>query len=435
MSDPVKIVVMGAGSRSFGRGALVDTLMCEALRDRKVTLTLVDVDEGALARMAGLARVLNEHLGSPLTIEATTDRAQALPGADYVITSVTVQRYPLWEQDFRVPMAFGFRHVLGENGGPGALFHALRNYEIILPICRDVERLCPDALLLNFTNPESRILMAICHLTKVRAVGLCHGVLGARNRAAQILDRPLASLDMVTGGLNHFFWFLKIADAKTGEDLYPELRRRIVSGEVSVPPLVRKVVEVFDHFTYPSDDHIGEYLAFAHEFVDGRWHYGQECRPVPRPGPRPAEEEDWTAPYLDGRKPAAELLRASGELSLEIIADIECDRKAWQPTVNVLNDDGYVANLQREAIVEVPATVDAGGVHPEHVGPIPEPLAAFCRTQVTIQQLLIEAYHERSKKLLLQALLLDPVVDSVAQAEKLLETMLELQKEFLPAFA
>jgi len=171
----MKIVIIGVGSESFGRGQIADLLQAKELQGRNVQLVLVDVDELALERMTCLAERIKVHTGSDMEIASTTARTQALPGADYVITAVARKRYPLWEQDFRIPLAYGFRHCLGENGGPGALFHALRSFELVLPICRDMERLCPDSLLLNFTNPEARVLHAILHLTKVKAAGICHG--------------------------------------------------------------------------------------------------------------------------------------------------------------------------------------------------------------------------------------------------------------------
>jgi len=425
----VKIVLIGAGSASFGRGTLADVMECEDLKGHDCTVVLVDIDEEALNKMAGLAELIRDHYKSSVKIEKTTDRTKALPGADFVIISVTQKRYELWEQDFRVPIAHGFRNVLGENGGPGALFHALRNYEIVLPICRDIEKLCPDALVLNFTNPESRILMAMTHLTKIRAVGLCHGVLEARRRAAHLLDKDLDDLNIITGGLNHFFWLLKVEDAHTGEDLRAKLRQKAIE---SSPPLVRKMLEVFDLFTYPSDDHIGEYLSFAHEFTGLLWHYGGESRKVPR---KSSASRDWRDDYLSGKRAVDNnLVRPGGEIAVDIIADILEDKGKWEPSVNVLNTGSYVENLPNNAVVEVPAIVDAKGVHPEKVGLLPEALAAFCRTQVSIQLLLIEAYRQHSKKLLLQALLLDPVVNSFQRAEQLLDYMLELQKDYLPPF-
>lgn len=426
----VKIVLIGAGSASFGRGSLADIMACEDLQNYDCTVVLVDINEEALNKMAGLAEMIREYHGSSVKIEKTTDRTKALPGADYVVISVTQKRYELWEQDFRVPLAYGFRNVLGENGGPGALFHAMRNYGIVLPICRDIEKLCPDALVLNFTNPESRILMAMTHLTKVNAVGLCHGVAGARHSAANLIERDLDDLDIVTGGLNHFFWLLKVEDAKTGEDLKPLLRQKAME---SCPPLVRKMVEIYDLFTYPSDDHIGEYVSFAHEFTGLLWHYGRETQKVAK---AQSASEDWRDEYLSGRRPVdGRLVNPSGESAVDIITDILEDKNKWEPSVNVPNVDGYVENLPKNAVIEVPAIVNASGVNPEHVGPIPEALAAFCRTQISIQLLLLDAYRERSKKLLLQALLLDPVVDSILRAEEMLDHMLELQKDYLPEFS
>jgi len=423
------IVLIGAGSSSFGTGTVADVMANEDLRQHDVTLWLVDTDEAALRKASALAEKIRAYRQATTAIRATTNRCEALPGADFVITSVAVQRMALWEQDFRVPLGYGFKHCLGENGGPGALFHALRNYELILPICRDIERLCPGALVLNFTNPESRILMAMCHLTRVRAIGLCHGVLMARNDAARFLGRPLADLDIVTGGLNHFFWILRIRDKATGEDLYPQLRQKV---QEQCSPLVRKLAQIYGLLIFPYDDHIGEYLSFATEFTGTQWPYGQERRPVRVETGVPA---DWRDAYLFGEKAADErLARPGGEIAVDIIADILGDRRKWEPTVNVLNAGGYVENLPREAVVEVPAVVDAAGIHPEHVGPLPEALAAFCRTQVSIQLLLIEAYRQRSRKLLLQALLLDPCVDSIQRAEAMLDCMLTLQKDYLPAF-
>lgn len=435
MSKPLKIVAIGAGSDSFGRGVVADVLSAPEFNKLDATLVLVDLDPAALDRMYGVAQILKRHFGSQVKIEKTTDRCEALPGADYVVIAVAIQRYPLWEQDFRVPLAYGFQHVLGENGGPGALFHTLRSFELVLPICKDVERLCPDALVLNYTNPEARVIMAISRLTQVNAVGLCHGVHGARADISRILERPLSELDIVIGGLNHFFWVMAIRDKQTGSDLYRKLKDRVVNDPdcPGAPPLVRKMVEVFGCYTYPSDDHIGEYLSFAAEFTGVKWHYGQECRRVTAVSEENAKY--WLDEYITGGKPVDErLARSSGEAAIPIILAKELDRRNWEPAVNVPNDGGYVENLPLDAVVEVSAWVDGKGVQPEKIGPIPEALAAFCRTQVSLQKLLIDAYEKRSRNLLLQALLVDPVVNSVRNAEEMLDYMLDLQQDYLPSF-
>ena len=430
----MKIVLIGAGSHSFGRGQIVDILGAPELRGRQVRLTLVDHDEAALELMLRLAERIKAHSGSDVVLEGTTDRRKALPGADYVITAVARKRMQLWEQDFRVPLAYGFRHCLGENGGPGAVFHALRSLELVIPICRDIEALCPQALLLNFTNPEARVLHAILHLTRVRAVGICHGVFSALTLISRLLQRPVEELDIVSAGMNHFYTILRIVDKRTGENLWDELVAKGPADEAAAArPLWKKMLEVFGVFSYPSDDHIGEYLSFGSDYGGIKWHYGLESRhlmvqdPPPLPG---------LAAYASGQLPLDDVvLRPTTEITVPMICDIELDRGLWRPAVNVLNTEGYIANLPRDGVVEVPAMVDARGVHPQHVGALPEPFAAMIRTQFSIISLVTEAYRTRSKKQLLQALLMDPVVGSVTAAEKLLDDMLALQSEFLPTFS
>ena len=170
------------------------------------------------ARIREAAARVKDHVGSTLELRATTDRSEALPGAAYVLTAVSTHRYELWEQDFRVPLSHGFRHPLGENGGPGAIFHALRSFKLIMPICRDIERLCPDALLLNFTNPEARVLDAISHLTSVRAAGLCHGVFSAIAFISAQTGLPVEQLEVTSAGINHFYYVLSAVDRESGED-------------------------------------------------------------------------------------------------------------------------------------------------------------------------------------------------------------------------
>jgi alpha-galactosidase len=427
----MKIAIIGAGSRCFGAGQIVDLFSCRELDGRGITLSLVDLDESALALMTQFATRLKEHTGSDIAVESSTDRRRALPGAKYVITAVARARMPLWEQDFRVPLAHGFRHVLGEDGGPGALFHALRSLNLILPICGDIEELCPRAKLFNFTNPEARVLHAIRHLTRVDATGFCHGVFSAEQALCRYLNATLDELEIVSAGMNHFYCILQVHDRKTGKDRLPEALTK-ARADSAAPPLFRKMAQVFGVFTFPSDDHIGEYLSFGSEFHGVKWHYGQECRKVSLQPP----PSRWFEDYAQGRRPIDEkMLRPSGELAVPVICDIELDRGSERSAVNVLNSEGYIENLPLTAVVEVPARVDAKGIHPRKVGPIPEPFAAYMRTQFSIHDLLTEAYRQRSKQLLLQALLLDPCVNSIVEAEKLLEEMLDLQRDFLPSFA
>ena len=429
----MKIVLIGAGSESFGRGQIADILQSKDLPGHDVTLSLVDTNDAALTKMHRVAQRMAEHVGSNVTLQATTDRCDALPGADFVVTAVTVRRYELWEQDFRIPLSYGFKHVLGENGGPGAMFHALRNLQLVLPICHDVEKLAPKARLLNFTNPEARILHAIRTLTDVDAYGFCHGVFGAIDTLASYLDRPAEQLDIVSAGMNHFYAILKCVDRETGEDLLPQAIKRAAEETGGHLQLFRHFAEAFGLFVFPSDDHIGEYVSYAHEYCGTQWPYGLEKRQLAATDPvRP----DVLAEYADGKRPADDpaVLAPSGESVTPIICDLVLGRENRHPAVNVLNDVGYIDNLPRDGVVEVPCRVDGDGIHAVAVGSIPRALETFLRPQFEIIRLVTEAYRTGDRKLLLQALLLDPIVDSAVRAEQMLDNMLRLQAAFLPTF-
>jgi alpha-galactosidase len=451
----LKIVLIGAGSASFGRGAIADVLSCEELREFDLTVGLIDIDEEALERMHKLAQLLKDYYKSPAAIEASTDRRKLLPGAHYIIISVALNRWHLWEKDFYIPMSHGFRHVQGENGGPGGAFHTLRSLHITIPICRDVEELCPDALLINYTNPESRVCLAINKLTKVKAVGLCHGAFATRRGIARVLGKPEEEIDLTIGGINHFHWALGIQDRDTGKDLRPEFDRRMGEKDWGFDLLTRRLHELFGYLTYPAASHTGEYLSWGHD-VAGPVFLSWGIGPVSRRVDDTAESHHYTIDARTGRASyelssldQAEKIRAIGEgraplteeyarptseLAVPIICDIEFDRGRKEVSVNVANRGFAIANLPEDAVVEVPAMVDAGGVKPITVGSLPEALAGLCQIQISVQKLLVEAYRERSKKLLLQALLIDPVVNSVAQAEKMMEKMLWAESKYLPEF-
>jgi len=430
----MKIVLIGAGSRSFGLGQIVDILISRELAGRNVVLSLVDENEKALLLMTSLALKIKDHTGTDVQIDSYGDRRKALPGADYAITAVARRRMELWEQDFRIPLSYGFRHSIGENAGPGALFHTLRSLELVMPICRDIEALCPDAILLNYTNPEARVLHAVCHLTKVNAAGLCHGIFYALDLISRYFQRPIDEFDVASAGINHFYCILKLVDKKTGKDLLPEaVNMAMHDRSASCPPLFRKMAEIFGIFTFPSDEHIGEFFSYGSEFTGIKWPYGLEKKQFKleetEPPGLPLEE------YLSGKRALdQELLKPSGEMSVPIICDIMLDRKAWRPAVNVMNRDFFIENLPATGIVEVPAIVDGEGIHPQKVGELPESFAAIVRTHLSINELITEAYRTRSKKLLLQALVLDPLVNNISAAEKMLDEMLELQRDFLPEF-
>ena len=432
----VKVVVVGAGSLSFGRGSIADLLAAEELNQKaELTVVLVDTDEEALERMHKFAQVLKEYRGVRATVEATTDRCAALPGADYVITAVARNRLALWEQDFQVPATHGFQHIFGENGGPGAAFHTLRSIHLTMPIVRDVERLCPEALVLNFTNPESRVCLAISKLTAVQAMGICHGPSATLGKVAQVLGKSPHEVELTVGGINHFHWALDIKDATDGSDLLAVFRKRMGEKDWGLGPLVRYLYDTFGLLTYPADSHPGEYVGFAYDLIGPVFENYRRYHVLAEQGDGAERLPQWQViqQVADGETPVTEELAApSGEVVIPIIRGLEFDRQERILAANVPNSSLAVCNLPEDAIVEVPATVDAQGVHPIKVGPLPEAIAAMCRLQISIQNLLVEAYREGSKRPLLQALLLEPTVDNAQRAEQMMEELLYRQADYLP---
>ena len=431
-----KIVLIGAGSAQFGTDMLCDLFEArEQLRGS--TIWLVDVDPKALQTMAQVARRLNEATDAPFIIEATADRREALPDAQFVIISIAMRRNELWRLDFQIPLTHGVKQVLGENGGPGGMFHAMRNIPIVLDICRDIERLCPRALVLNLTNPEGRICLAARRYTDLQFVGLCHGIGMAQHAIGQTLGLPPEEIDPKAGGLNHFNWILDLRHRSTGEDLYPAFKRAAAEKNIEEASirnhrfpvkLCRYLMDTFGYWPLPSDDHVGEYLSYAWEYcgLDG-YDFDQADQGV-------EENRARLSRWARGEDPLDELLgQRSGERAVPIITGVLGNTHQYELAVNLPNG-GVIPNLPDWAIVEVPATVDAVGVHGIPVGPLPEPIAAMCHTQIAVIDRLVEAAVHGDRTAARQALLLDPVVSGISQAEAVLDEMLEVNQEFLPQF-
>ena len=451
----IKVAIIGAGSQSFGPGTVRDIFLSEPLAEAGVELALMDIVADHLPGIEAYARQVAERLGRRVTVSAGTDLDAALRGANFVVSAIEVERYLYWAQDFHVPRRYGFMQIYGENGGPGGLFHALRNMGPTIEIARRMEALCPDAVLLNFTNPESKLCQALNTLTGVRAYGLCHGVAMGQDQICAFLKRPIAEVETAACGMNHITWFQTIRDRATGEDLYPLLRAR----EREAAPLAqwdelalsRVCLRTFGLWPSPGANHIGEYLRWAGEFLASsvlQYYYDPAdgdpwvTRDVPEfvyslrdnPTAIPLFPEAEGAP-ASGPVPEHPLdpqeLEPSGEVAVPIMEALACGIRHEIGAVIVPNQ-GLVPGLDDDVAVEVPAVADGSGVHPRQMARLPEPVTAILRTQGSIQKLLVDAFAEGSRRILLQALLLDPTAASYHNAVALINEMCELQEGLLP---
>lgn len=421
-----KIVLIGAGSVNFGPGTIAD-LIRAGDRLAGSTVTLVDINPEGLEAMASLARKMVAAAGADLTVEAATDRREALPGAEFVVVSIAVDREETWKLDFEVPIKHGVRHVLGENGGPGAFFHCARNIPPILEICRDMEELCPDALLINFTNPEPRICLAISSYSRIRAVGLCHQIGIGRWLVSQVLGRDAEEIDLKAAGINHFTWILDLR-SKAGEDLYPEFRRRLAAYDPAFEPLSRALMDAFGLFPATGDGHAGEYVKYAWEYVGMK---GYDFAGAQEERARMWADVDRVN---SGAEPVEKFLAKGGwERVVPIICGILENTNHFELSVDVPNQ-GHISNLPDGPVVEVPGIVSAAGVHGLAVGPLPEGIAAMCREQMYLQKMAVEAAVRGDRELALQCLILDPVVPNPKAARAIFDELMEAHREYLPQF-
>jgi alpha-galactosidase len=421
--NTTKIVFIGAGSMSFGLSMFSDMFSSTELTGS--TLALVDLNEGNLERMYQLALKMNEASGAGMLIEKTTDRLEALPGAGFVVNSIAIDRNRLWKLDFEIPRKYGIRHTLGENGGPGGVFFTMRTIPVIMDIVRDMERLCPDAYFINFTNPESRLVLALGMYSKIRSIGLCHGIFMGQNDVARVMGLPPEQVDVFGAGMNHFQWLLEISDRFTGEDLYPLLREKEVDYDPEFMPLTRKLFRAFDYWLTCSDDHLGEYLAYG-------WEGGEEGHDFEWDEGFRGKIQTQIDAVLAGGPLPDEWLQPSGERGVALMTGILYNKKVMIES-GVVHNRGAIANLPYDCAVEIPIAVDGNGVHPISIGKIPEPLAGLLASQAVVQKLSVEAAVHGSKQMALQAMLVDPVVNSITAAEKLLDELWEVNKPYIRA--
>lgn len=449
----LKIALIGAGSRSFAGRTMADVLLSEPLNQFELELALMDVIADHLGETERFCRRGAEQLGRQVNIVTTTALEEAVAGADFVVTALEVNRYLYWAQDFHVPRLYGSEQIYGENGGPGGIFHALRNMGPILQVARAMERLCPDAWLLNFSNPESKLCEALDRLTRIKAVGLCHGVFIGLDQIAQLLERPAEELQTAACGFNHFTWFQEIRDRATGADLYPLLREK----EAQADPLAewdelalsRVLFRTFGLWPSPSTNHHGEYIRWAGEFLASTplqfyydpaqghpWQTGQIPKLIYSMASNPTARPLFAQPSAVQANPDAGdfQMAKSQEVLVPIMEGLACGLRSEIPAI-IYPNRGAIPGIQADMTVEMPAVVDKTGLHPRQMQALPEGVAAMIRVQGSIQKLVVEAYAEGSRNKLLQAILLDPTVKSYRGAVAMMDELLRLQQDLLPTFA
>jgi len=418
-----KVAFIGAGSTVFARNLTVDLLSFDALRD-STELALMDIDEERLHTSETVARRVADHFGAGTKITATTDRRAALDGADYVVTMMQVGGYrPATITDFEVPKRFGLRQTIADTLGVGGIMRGLRTIPVLLDMCREMEELCPDALLLQYVNPMVSNCWAIAEATRIEVVGLCHSVQGTIKQLARDLGIAPAELDYLCAGINHVAFYLRLE--QDGQDVYPRLRA------VAPPDWNRVRYAVLEHFGYfvtESSEHFAEYSPWF--IKDGRDDLVERFN-VPL-DLYLARCEDQIAQWHELRaklEHGDELeIRRSDEYGAFIVNAIETG-EPFTFNGNVPNTGRLIEDFAEDAVVEVPVVADADGLHPQPVGALPPQLAGIIRSNLTVHELVVRAALERRRDHVYHAAMLDPHTG----AELSLDEIHELVDELLAA--
>lgn len=463
MTLPTKIVVIGAGSASFGENTLSALMRSKKLRGS--TLALVDRSLETLDTVKRLAERLNREWDAGIKVTAHTSHKDALDSdTRFVVSAIEVgAREGLWRRDYEIPIQFGVRQPYAENGGPGGFAHAARNIGPVLEIARDMEQACPDAWFVNFTNPMIRICDLVNRHSKIRAVGLCHQIFaaytmvgialakdlgievpeGIEGMHADITQAPLHTrvkeqivprVDIRAAGLNHFSWILSIHDRQSGEDLYPLFRKRFLELDPTFEPLTRRVLEAFDLFPVPGDTHLCEYLPWTSDPITKPWDkynlrlYDWDMNAAVR-----EFQHDRHKQMADGEATIEGLEDTDSEGALEMIENIAGAGTHYHLAANLPNL-GQIDNLPTGATVETPVVVDGAGIHPVHVGGFSGPVAELLRRETIVAQLCVDAAVEGDRRKALQCLLLDPVITDIETAKQVLDAFLTEYKQYLPQF-
>lgn len=440
-----KIVLIGAGSIVFTRNLCNDILPIPALQDS--TITLMDLDPGRLDLSRQLVQSIVARRGLRARVEATLDRREALRGADYVITTFQQGGLEAYQLDINIPRRYGIEQCVGDTLGPGGVFRALRTIPVLLGLCAELDEVAPDALLMNYVNPMAISCWAVAQATGRPVVGLCHSVQDTSEMLARWIDVPYDDVHFLCAGINHQAFFLTFR--RGTEDLYPRIHAATGRDEIYGQEPVRiDLLRHFGYFVTESSGHASEYVPYFRKhaaiveqelvprFTDQKnaWYdFGRTGGYLRHCLAQASNAADSFRALID-EKQALPTMRTH-EYGSFIIEAIETNR-AICINGNVPNH-GLIANLPMGCCVEVPCLIDANGVQPTAVGALPTQLAALNRTNINVQELVVQAALTGEAEAVYYAVKLDPLTAAVCalpQIDSMVTEMLDAQTRWLPQF-
>ncbi len=434
---PLKIVFLGAGS-AFFRALFSDVMNIPGADTGE--MALVDIDAPRLALAGQLGEKLTGLAGKPgWRLSLHTDRLPALEGADYIINCIEVSGTACVKFDNDIPMEYGIDQCIGDTIGPGGLFKALRTAPVWLEVLADVERICPQAWVLNYTNPMSILCLAAARASKAKVIGLCHSVQHSSHQLAEYLEVPYHELKWRCAGINHMAWFTELTHC--GRDMYPVLKQRLENDAelLGKDPVRFDAMKYFDYFVTESSGHFSEYLPYYRkrkELITKHCgtRYNGESGFYANGWPQWRKDNDnLRRKYLSGEEPLD--MSRSWEYASFIIEAMETNSpvKIYATVMN----NGLVSNLPYDNVAEAACIVDSNGITPTRFGRLPAQCAALCSSNLHMIDLAAEACVNRSRDLAFKSLLLDPLsaaVCSPAEIKEVTGRLFEAEKDFLQMY-
>lgn len=436
----VKIAFIGAGSLGFTRDLVRDVLTFPLLQD--ATLSLMDIDPERLEFARRSVQRIIDMGKYPARVTATLDRVEAIRDADIVLVTILSGSTEVWRYDIEIPKQYGVDINVGDTRGPAGIFRALRTIPVMLDIARDMERYCPNAVLLNYTNPMAMLCRALQRKTFIKMTGLCHSVQGTAMMLSYWIDAPYKEITYTCAGLNHMAWYLKYE--WNGKDAYPLIRKAITERpQIYNHEIVRN--EMFLHLDYyvtESSGHNSEYNAWFRKRPDliekyckdgTGWNPGEYAYILKEYQDKEHTWKDEARQWFANETPI-ELER--GEEYAAHIINALLGGEPFTFNGNVPNT-GLVTNLPEGACVEVPVWVSRKGFEPVHVGALPPQCAALTNLTAQIEEMAVEAALTGDPRLVFQAICYDPLTSAVlslAEIRQMVNQMFEQNKDYLPHF-
>lgn len=435
-----KVAFIGAGSFGFTRKLVRDVLTFPNLAD--ATICLMDIDPKKLGFIEkAINRIVSEGK-YPAKVVSTLSRDEALDGADYVIVTVLVGHMDIWRHDIEIPMKYGIDTNIGDTRGPSGIFRAMRTVPVMLDIARDMERLCPKAVMLNYTNPMVLNCRAIQSQTKIVATGLCHSVQGTAEMLARWIGAPMEEITFTCAGINHMAWYLEYK--WKGADAYPLIRKAITErAEVYNEEQVRNELYLhLDYYPTESSGHHSEYNPWFRKRPDliekycthgTGWNPGEYAYVVNRHGEREATWETQITDWLND--PAPLDLERGHEYAAYIINGLE-GGTPFQFNGNMPNN-GLVDNLPQGACVEIPVWASRDGLQSVRVGSLPASVAMLTGLTSQLEEMAVQGIIEGDPRKIFQAILHDPLSSAVltmAEIREMVNEMFAMNRDYLPTF-